>query len=106
MVGPLDSQIVINQSVATEKVQEVQQRHPDLQQRHFALRLHEEQEKKQRDIRDTQKTEEALIGTREKKDENRRDRRRERGDPLQKAETALSEENWGEETGCKVDIFV
>ncbi|MBW2122364.1 MAG: hypothetical protein JRH07_11020, partial [Deltaproteobacteria bacterium] len=61
MVGPLDSQIVINQSTTAERVQEVQQRHPDFQQKHFALQLQEEQEKKQRDIRDTEKADQALI---------------------------------------------
>lgn len=105
MVGPLDSQIVINQSAVAEKVQEVQQRHPDLQQRHFALRLQEEQEKKQQDVRNMEKTDQALIRDRGKRDEKGRKQRRSRRSRLQKGGVSLSEEKGEEETGGQVDIF-
>ncbi len=106
MVGPLDSQIVINQSAVAGKVQEVQQRHPDLQQRHFALQLEEEQEKKQQDVRNMEKTDQALIRDRGKRDEKGRKPRRSRRSRLQKGGVSLSEEKGGEETGGQVDIFV
>jgi len=106
MVGPLDTQIVINQSAATEKVQEVQQRHPDLQQKHFALQLQEEQEKKKRDVRDMEKLDQALIRNREKGDEKARQRRKSRRDRLREGETSLCEEESEDETSGRVDIFV
>lgn len=106
MVGPLDSQIVINQSAAAEKVQEIQQRHPDLQQKQFALQLQEEQEKKQRDIRDTEKTDQVLIRDRGKREEKGRGRRRSRRDRLHKSAASMGEENLKEKTGGQVDIFV
>jgi len=106
MVGPLDSQIVINQSAAAEKVQEVQQRHPDLQQKHFALRLQEEQERRQRDIVDTEKLDQVVIRNREKKEEKQRDRRKSRRKSSSEDETARCETNNGESTGARVDIFV
>ena len=105
MVGPLDSQIVINQSAATEKVQEVQQRHPDLQQRHFALKLEQEQEKMKRDVRETEKPDQAVIRNREKKEEKSKRRQKSERGRMKMGETSLSEEE-DEETGGRVDVFV
>lgn len=106
MVGPLDSQIVINQSTATEKVQEVQQRHPDLQQKHFALRLQEEQERRQRDVIDTEKLDQVVIRNREKKEDKQKGRKKSRRETPSEGETAQCETHHGENTGARVDIFV
>lgn len=105
MVGPLDNQIAINQSSAAEKVQEVQQRHPDLQQRHFALQLQEEEERKRRDIRDTEKPEQPGITTREKREEQGKGKKSSKrsapgGDVTQ------NQENTTEDSERLVDIFV
>jgi len=106
MVGPLDSQIVINQSTATEKVQEVQQRHPDLQQKHFALRLQEEQERRQRDIIDTEKLDQVVIRNREKREDKHKGRKKSRREARSEGEKAQCETHHGENTGARVDIFV
>ena len=106
MVGPLDSQIAINQSLAAEKVQEVQQRHPDLQQKQFALQLQEEQEKKQRDIRDTEQADQVLLRNSTQKEEKNRKRKKSRRDRLKNGEASLSEEASQEEAGSRVDVFV
>ena len=106
MVGPLDSQIAINQSVAAEKVQEVQQRHPDLQQKQFAHQLQEEQDKKQRDIRDTEKTDQVLIRDHEPRKQKRKGRKKPGRDRSQKNEELLAEENRESQTGVRVDLFV
>ncbi len=104
MVGPLDNQIVINQSVATEKVQEVQQRHPDLQQKQFALQLQEEEERKRRDVRDTEKPEQPEIRARERKE----DRRRRKKSKRSASRESLDQEPEGgsEDSERLVDIFV
>ncbi len=106
MVGPLDSQIVINQSTATEKVQEVQQRHPDLQQKHFALQLQEEHERRKRNIVDTEKPDQVVIRNQEKREEKQRGRRKSRREASSEDETAQCETHNGENTGARVDIFV
>jgi hypothetical protein len=95
MVGPLDSQIVINQSAATEKVQ-----------KHFALRLQEEQERRQRDIVDTEMLDQVVIRNREKREEKQKGRRKSRRKASSEDETAQCETHNGENTGARVDIFV
>ena len=106
MVGPLDTQIVINQSAATEKVQEVQQRHPDLQQRHFALQLEEEKEKVQREVQDSEKLDQAVIRHKEKGEEKPRKRKRPRRGRSQNGEDSPDEKDTGEDTGVRIDVFV
>jgi hypothetical protein len=106
MVGPLDTQIVINQSAATEKVQEVQQRHPDLQQRHFALQLEEEREKVQRDVKNSEKLDQAVIRHKEKGEEKPGKRKRPRRGRSQKDENPTDEKDTGEDPGVRIDVFV
>lgn len=106
MVGPLDSQIVINQSTATEKVQEVQQRHPDLQQKHFALQFQEERKRRQRDVVDTEKLDQVVIRNREKGEGKPKKRSKSRRDGSTEKEATLSETSDSGETGARVDIFV
>jgi len=104
MVGPLDNQIVINQSVATEKVQEVQQRHPDLQQKQFALQLQEEEERKRRDVRDTEKPEQPEIRAREQRNERRRRKKSKRSGP--RKGSTQEPETHSDDSERLVDIFV
>jgi hypothetical protein len=106
MVGPLDSQIVINQSTATEKVQEVQQRHPDLQQKQFALQFQEERERRQRDVVDTERLDQVVIRNREKREEKPKKRRQSQAEGSLENEEKLIEACESGETGARVDIFV
>ncbi len=105
MLSPLDNQIAINHSVATEKIQEVQQRHPDLQQRQFALQLHEEQESKNRDVRNTERTDQAQIRAREKGEGRARGRKKHR--VVRAAdESSKSDESKRGDPARQVDVFV
>jgi hypothetical protein len=106
MVGPLDSQIVINQSTAAEKIQEVQQRHPDSQQKQFAHQLQEEQEQKQQDVRDAETLDQVNIRDRQQGEETRKKRKRPRGKQKRKDGTSLRDQQGDEEEGRRVDIFV
>jgi hypothetical protein len=105
MVGPLDNQIVINQSVATEKVQEVQQRHPDLQQKHFALQLQEEEERKRRDVRDTEKPGHPEIRARERKAQEKGRKKRSKKPPSRARGTTRTDDS-SEDGDRLIDIFV
>ena len=106
MVGPLDSQIAINQSTAAEKVQEVQQRQPDLQQKHFSLQFRDEMERRQRDIVDTEKLDQVVIRNREKREEKSKKRRQSGRETSPQNQSNLTEAGESGETGVRVDIFV
>lgn len=61
MLRAIDAQQVILQSNATERVQQTQQQHPDMQQRYFELQLSEEQRLLKEKVKDTKESEEARI---------------------------------------------
>ncbi len=61
MLRAIDAQQVILQSNATERVQQTQQRHQDMQQRYFELQLSEEQRLSKEKVKDTKESEEARI---------------------------------------------
>ena len=68
MVRPIDAQQSILQSHPMEKVQNVQQRHADMQQRYFDLQLTEERRLQKEKVKDLEQKEPAGI-----KDEHNHD---------------------------------
>lgn len=61
MLRAIDAQQVILQSNATERVQQTQQQHQDMQQRYFELQLSEEQRLLKEKVKNTKESEEARI---------------------------------------------
>jgi len=61
VVRPIDAQQSILQSHSMEKVQNVQQRHADMQQRYFDLQLTEERRLQKEKVRDLEQKEPAAI---------------------------------------------
>ncbi len=61
MVRPIDAQQSILQSHPMEKVQNVQQRHADMQQRYFDLQLTEERRLQKEKVKDLKQKEPAVI---------------------------------------------
>ncbi len=72
MVSSSDMRIVISQSPAAERIQNVQQQHPDLSQREFALQVQDQQEQKRKEVQDSERTEGEKIEKDQKKEEKRK----------------------------------
>ncbi|MDZ4165911.1 MAG: hypothetical protein U1C55_12360 [Smithellaceae bacterium] len=67
MVRPIDAQLTIMQTSAVEKVQQTQQRHPDMQQRYFETKLKEERDLEKERVRESEKIEWARIREEERR---------------------------------------
>ncbi len=65
MVRAIDAQQVILQIDHAEKVQQVQQRHPEMQQRYFEVQYGEEKRLQQKKVKDSEETRKAAIEHRE-----------------------------------------
>ena len=57
----------IMQSHATEKIQKVQQQHPDMQQRYFSLQLQEEKRRQGEKIADAEEAKKKIIDAKQEK---------------------------------------
>jgi len=73
MLRPIDMQQVVMQMEQAEKVQRVEQQHPDLQQRYLELRTKEEKRLQQKKVIDAEEANKALI-----RDKNEREQKREK----------------------------
>lgn len=106
MVRSLDVQQIILQSNAVERVQQVQQQHPDLQQRYFADQLNKEKSLLKEKVKDLEENERLMI-----KEEERQPKRKKnpKGSRQKKEEEDASDVNNDlstDEVGGKVDIKV
>ncbi len=106
MVRSLDVQQIILQSNAVERVQQVQQQHPDLQQRYFADQLNKEKSSLKEKVKDLEESERLMI-----KEEERQPKRKKnpKGSRQKKEEEDASDVNNDlstDEVGGKVDIKV
>lgn len=106
MVRSLDVQQIILQSNAVERVQQVQQQHPDLQQRYFADQLNKEKSLLKEKVKDLEESERLMI-----KEEERQPKRKKnpKGSRQKKEEEDASDVNNDlstDEVGGKVDIKV
>lgn len=71
MVRAIDLQTSILQTSATEKIQQIQQQHADMQQRYFQLKLSEEDRLAQERIRKFEEAEKTKIRDKEEKNDKR-----------------------------------
>lgn len=67
MLRAIDAQQIIAQITQAEKVQQVQQQHPEMQQRYFEARLSEENRLMQKKIKDAEETRKAIVTDREQR---------------------------------------
>jgi len=85
MVRAVDIQHSILQTNVTERVQQVQQQHPDLQQRYFDIQLSQERRKMLQKVKDPEETERTKLGKDEKrkqqKDQQKKDETQPQGLP-------------------------
>jgi hypothetical protein len=72
VVRAIDAQQVILQSSVMEKIQQIQQQNPDMQQRHFALQLSEQDRLLKDKVNHSDESEKAAI--KEKQDRERKQR--------------------------------
>lgn len=110
MVRSLDVQQIILQSNAVERVQQVQQQHPDLQQRYFADQLNKEKSVLKEKVKDLEESERLMIKEKEEKEESQRKKKKDpKGSRQKKEEEDASDVNNDlstDEVGGKVDIKV
>jgi hypothetical protein len=93
MVRAIDAQQVILQSSVMEKIQQVQQQNPDMQQKYFALQLSEQNRLLKEEVNESDETEKASI-------KEKQDREKKRGgkDGHDKEKPALFTAEEGEST--------
>jgi len=68
MVSPIDRQQSILQSNITERVQQAQQQHPDMQQRYFDIQLGQERKKMLHKVKDSEEADRIQL----REDESRK----------------------------------
>ena len=73
MVRAIDAQQVILQSSIAEKVQQIQQQNPDMQQRYFALQLSEQDRLLKEKVNKSEESEKASIKEKQNREERKKD---------------------------------
>ncbi|MDL1968461.1 MAG: hypothetical protein LWW97_07905 [Deltaproteobacteria bacterium] len=110
MVRSLDVQQIILQSNATERIQQVQQRHPDVQQQYFGDQLDKEKILLREKIKNLEESERLRIKEKEEKEESQRKKKKNPKGGKQKTEkedsSDVSNDLSADEIGGKVDIKV
>jgi hypothetical protein len=76
MVRAIDAQQVILQSSTAEKIQQIQQQNPDMQQRYLALHLSEEDRLLREKVKQSEESEKAAIKEREERESGRKSKER------------------------------
>lgn len=69
----IDLQQVLAQTNAAERVQQIQQQHPDMQQRYFELQQGEERKLRNEQVEQTEDPEKTLIRERQQRSKQRRE---------------------------------
>ncbi|MBW1670329.1 MAG: hypothetical protein JRJ43_01425 [Deltaproteobacteria bacterium] len=106
MVRSLDVQQIILQSNVVERVHQVQQQHPNLQQRYFADQLNKEESSLKEKVKDLEESERLMIKEEErqpKREKNPKGSKQERG---KEDASDISNDLSTDEVGGKVDIKV
>lgn len=101
MVRAIDAQQSIIQSGMVEKIQQVQQQNPDVQQRNIALNLSEEGRLLKATVKQSEQTEKAEIRDKEERESGRQNREQNSKDPA-----AVNEEGEFEGEGEHINIKV
>jgi hypothetical protein len=71
VVRPIEMNQGIMQAHATEKIQKVQQQHPDMQQRYFSLQLQEEKKLQNKKVSDAEEANKKIIDDQQEKNQER-----------------------------------
>jgi hypothetical protein len=103
MVRPIDVQQSILQTSATEKIQQIQQQHSDMQQRYFQLKLSEEDRLAQEKVNQFKEADKAKIRKKEEKEDNRKGASQH---PPNHTELLTDESNESSEEGGHINITV
>ena len=104
MVRAIDAQQVILQSSITEKVQQIQQQNPDMQQRYFALHLSEQDRLLREKVKQSEESEKAAIKEKEERENARK--RKEQHTKENPEHLTASEESEFEDEGGHINIKV
>lgn len=75
MLRAIDAQQVILQIEHAEKVQQVQQQHPEMQQRYFGVHLSEEKRLLQKKVRDAEEARKTVTENRDEEKKKREERK-------------------------------
>jgi hypothetical protein len=67
VVRPIEMNQGIMQAHATEKIQKIQQQHPDMQQRYFSLQLQEEHKRQREKVSDAEEAKKKIIDAQQEK---------------------------------------
>jgi hypothetical protein len=100
MVSPIDRQQNILQLNIAERVQQVQQQHPEMQQRYFAIHLNQEKKKQLQKVMESEEMDRIKL----KEDEHRKQQNNQQH-PDEHHTDALSEERSDAQDECgHIDI--
>ena len=106
MVRALDVQQTILQSNAVERVQQIQQQHPDIQQRYFRDQLNKEKSLLRKKVKYLEKSEQLIVKEKEeqhkRKKESKHNKQKSDGEVISDFSNDLS----ADEIGRKVDIRI
>jgi len=102
MARPVDLQSSILQTSVTEKVQQIQQQHADMQQRYFQLKLSEEDRLARERVREFEEAEKAKL----RRKERRQDREPDTGHQAAHGTPAEGDADDDPEQGAHVNIKV
>jgi hypothetical protein len=106
MVRSLDVQQIILQSNAVERVQQVQQQHPDLQQRYFSDQLNNEKSLLKEKVKDLEGSERLIIKEEERQPKRKKNFNGSKQKREEKNTTDVNNDLSTDEVGGKVDIRV
>lgn len=104
MVRAIDAQQIILQSSIVEKIQQIQQQNPDMQQRYFALHLSEQDRLLREKVKQSEESEKAAIKEKEERESGRK--RKEQHARENPEQIAASEERESEDEGGHINIKV
>jgi hypothetical protein len=103
MVRAIDAQQVILQSNMAEKIQQIQQQNPDMQQRYFALHLSEQDRLLKEKVKQSEEAEKAAI---KEKEERKGGRKAKDQRAAENAESLAADGDTGSEEGGHINIKV
>jgi hypothetical protein len=74
VVRPIEANQGIMQAHATEKIQKIQQQHPDMQQKYFSIQLQEEHKRQQEKVSEAEEAKKKSIDAEQEKNRERNNR--------------------------------
>jgi hypothetical protein len=108
MVRPIEQRESVLQSSIAERIQQVQQRHPDIQQRHFEMQLSLEHRKRMQQVGEAEEKEAVRFQEEAKREQNGSAKRHFAGPPPEgeEGEGEGAEGPSGQEGQGRIDIKI